>query len=120
MPIAGLIATKTDNTANAKKPLAVQCGRARVVVPTDTIEATVVVQFPEQFNGSVKPVVTCTYNGYGNASDQWSDTPNPSWAGAAIGAVSVTNSGFTARCRRFDGAMLRGAYYFSWIAIGQA
>lgn len=120
MPIAGLIATKTDNTVNAKKPLAVQCGRARVVVPTDAIEATVVVQFPEQFNSSVKPVVTCTYNGYGNASDQWSDTPNPSWAGAAIGAVGVTNSGFTARCRRFDGAMLRGTYYFNWIAIGQA
>lgn len=120
MPIAGLIATKTDNTVNSKKPLAVQCGRARVVIPTNAIEATVNVQFPERFNSGITPVVTCTYNGYGNASDQWSDTPNPSWAGAAIGAVSVTNSGFTARCRRFDGAMLRGTYYFSWIAIGQA
>ena len=118
MPVAGFIATKTNNTVNDKKPLAVQCGRARVVVPADAIEATVVVQFPEQFNSGTIPVVTCTYNGYGNASDQWTDAPNPSWAGAAIGAVSVTNSGFTARCRRFDGAMLRGTYYFSWMAIG--
>jgi hypothetical protein len=118
MPVAGFIATKTNNTVNDKKPLAVQCGRARVVVPADAIEATVVVQFPEQFNSGTTPVVTCTYSGYGNASDPWTDAPNPSWAGAAIGAVSVTNSGFTARCRRFDGAMLRGTYYFSWIAIG--
>ena len=118
MPVAGFIATKTNDTVNAKKPLAVQCGRARVVVPADAIEAIVNVRFPEQFDGGTIPVVTCTYNGYGNASDQWSDTSNPSWAGAAIGAVAVTNSGFTARCRRFDGAMLRGVYYFSWIAIG--
>lgn len=118
MPVAGFIATKTNNTVNDKKPLAVQCGRARVVVPNAAIEATVDVQFPEQFNGGTNPVVICTYNGYGNASDQWSDTSNPSWAGAAIGAVSVTNSGFTARCRRFDGATLLGAYYFNWLAIG--
>ena len=118
MPVAGFIATKTNNDVNAKKPLKMQCGRARVVIPTDAIEATVVVQFPEQFNSGTAPVVTCTYNGYGNASDPWTDAPNPSWAGAAIGAVSVTNSGFTARCRRFDGAMLRGTYYFSWMAIG--
>ena len=118
MPVAGFIATKTNNDVNAKKPLKMQCGRARVVIPTDAIEATVVVQFPEQFNSGTTPVVTCTYNGYGNASDSWTDAPNPSWAGAAIGAVSVTNSGFTARCRRFDGAMLRGTYYFSWMAIG--
>ena len=118
MPVAGFIATKTNNTVNDKKPLNIQCGRARVVVPADAIEATVVVQFPEKFNSGATPVVTCTYNGYGNASDQWSNTSNPSWAGAAIGAVAVTNSGFTARCRRFDGAMLRGVYYFSWIAIG--
>ena len=120
MPVAGFIATKTNDTVNDKKPLNIQCGRARVVVPTAAIEATVDVQFPEQFNGGTKPVVICTYNGYGNASDLWSDTQNPSWAGATFGAVSVTNSGFTARCRRFDGATLQGAYYFNWIAIGQA
>lgn len=118
MPVAGFIATKTDNTVNTKKPLAVQCGRARVVVPTAAVEAIVNIQFPEQFNGGTKPVVICTYNGYSNASDPWTDTSNPSWAGAAIGAVNVTNSGFTARCRRFDGATLLGAYYFNWIAIG--
>ncbi len=118
MPIAGFIATKTDNTANDKQPLNIQCGRARVVVPTAAIEAIVNVQFPEQFNGGTKPVIICTYNGYSNASDPWTDTPNPSWAGAAIGAVNVTSSGFTARCRRFDGATLLGAYYFNWIAIG--
>ena len=118
MPVAGFIATKTNNTVNDKKPLAVQCGRARVVVPTAALEATVVVQFPEQFNGGIMPVVTCTYSGYSNASDPWTDAPNSSWAGAAIGAVSVTNSGFTARCRRFDGTTLLGSYYFNWIAIG--
>lgn len=72
------------------------------------------------FKSGTVPTVICTYNGYGNANDPWTDTPNPSWAGATMGAVNVTNLGFTARCRRFDGATLRGSYYFSWIAIGAA
>ena len=64
------------------------------------------------------PTIICTYNGYSVPGDPWTDTPNSSWAGATFGAVNVTNSGFTARCRRFDGAALLGSYYFSWIAIG--
>lgn len=90
------------------------------MAPTDTIETTTTVAFPKIFKSGTVPTVICTYNGYGNASDPWTDAPNPSWAGASIGAVGVTNSGFTARCRRFDGATLRGTYYFSWIAIGAA
>lgn len=122
MPVAGFIATKTNNDVNAKKPLKMQCGRGRILVPTQSpqpVEAIVEVQFPEIFKGDVKPVVLCTYSGYtANATDAWTDAPFDIWAGAAIGAVGVTNSGFTARCRRFDGATLLGAYYFNWVAIG--
>ena len=114
------IQSKQDNATLPVTPAIIQYGRARVRVPTDTVEATTLVTFPKEFENGMIPTVICTYNGYGNASDPWTDTPNPSWAGVAIGAVSVTNSGFTARCRRFDGAVLRGVYYFSWIAIGAA
>ena len=112
------IQSKHDNTTQPVAPAIIQYGRARLRVPTNAVEATTSVTFPKIFKSGTTPTVICTYNGYGNATDPWSDTPDPSWAGAAIGAVSVTNSGFTARCRRFDGAMLRGVYYFSWIAIG--
>lgn len=122
MPIAGLIATKTDNTANNKKPLNIQCGCARILVPTQSpqpVESIVEVKFPEIFKGDIKPVVLCTFSGYtGNAADKWTDSPIPDWASAAIAAVGATNSSFKARIRRFDGATLLGAYYFNWIAIG--
>ena len=122
MPIAGLIATKTDNTANNKKPLNIQCGCARILVPTQSpqpVESIVEVQFPEIFKGDIKPVVLCTFSGYtGNAADKWTDSPIQDWAGAAIAAVGATNSSFKARIRRFDGATLLGVYYFNWIAIG--
>ena len=122
MPVAGLIATKTDNTANSKQPLNIQCGCARILIPVQQpqpVEAIVEVQFPEIFKGDIKPVVLCTFSGYtGNAADRWTDSPIPDWAGAAIAAVGATNSSFKARIRRFDGATLLGAYYFNWIAIG--
>ena len=122
MPIAGLIATKTDNTANNKKPLNIQCGCARILVPTQSpqpVESIVEVKFPEIFKGDIKPVVLCTFSGYtGNAADKWTDSPIPDWAGATIAAVGATNSSFKARVRRFDGATLLGVYYFNWIAIG--
>ena len=122
MPIAGFIATKTNNDVNAKKPLAVQCGRARILVPAQQpqpVEAIVEVQFPEIFKDDAKPVVLCTYAGYtANFTDAWTDMPFDTWAGAAIGAVGVTNSSFKARIRRFDGSTLLGVYYFNWIAIG--
>lgn len=112
------IQAKRDSTNQPIEPVIFQYGRARVIVPTETIESTTAVTFPKIFKSGTVPTVICTYNGYGNASDQWTDSPNPSWAGATFGAVGVTSSGFTARCRRFDGATLRGTYYFSWIAIG--
>lgn len=114
------IQAKRDSTNQPVESVIFQYGRARVVAPTDTIETTTTVAFPKIFKSGTVPTVICTYNGYGNANDPWTDTPNPSWAGATIGAVSITNSSFAARCRRFDGAMLRGSYYFSWIAIGAA
>jgi len=114
------IQSQQDNATLPVAPAIIQYGRARVRVPTDTVEATTLVTFPKEFENGMIPTIICTYNGYGDASDPWSDTPNSSWAGATFGAVGVTNSGFTARCRRFDGAMLRGVYYFSWVAIGAA
>lgn len=122
MPIAGLIATKTNTTVNTKKPLNIQCGRGRILVPTQSpqpVEAIVEVQFPEIFKGDIKPVVLCTFAGYtGSAADDWTDSPIADWAGAAMAAVGVTNSSFKARIRRFDGTTLLGAYYFNWVAIG--
>ena len=122
MPVAGFIATKTNNTVNDKKPLNIQCGRARILVPAQqpqSVEAIVEVQFPEIFKDDTKPVVLCTFSGYtSHATDDWVNTPFDVWAGAAIAAVGVTNSSFKARIRRFDGATLLGAYYFNWIAIG--
>lgn len=122
MPIAGLIATKTNNDVNAKKPLNIQCGRGRILVPAQSpqpVEAIVEVQFPEIFKGNIKPVVLCTFAGYtGSAADAWTDSPIVDWSGAAMAAVGVTNSSFKARIRRFDGANLLGAYYFNWVAIG--
>lgn len=114
------IQAKRDSTNQPVESVIFQYGRARVIAPTDAIEATTAIAFPKIFKSGTVPTVICTYNGYGNASDPWTDAPNPSWAGATIGAVSITNSSFAARCRRFDGAMLRGSYYFSWIAIGAA
>ena len=114
------IQAKRDSTNQPVESVIFQYGRARVIAPTDTIEATTAIVFPKIFKSGTVPTVICTYNGYGNANDPWTDAPNPSWAGATIGAVSITNSSFAARCRRFDGAMLRGSYYFSWIAIGAA
>lgn len=122
MPIAGFIATKTNATVNTKKPLNIQCGRGRILVPTQSpqpVEAIVEVQFPEIFKGDNKPIVLCTFSGYtGSVADAWTDSPIADWAGAAIGAVGTTNSSFKARIRRFDGAALLGAYYFNWVAIG--
>lgn len=118
MPLAEKVQVKRDNDTQPEKPAVMQCGRSRIIIPADTLEAPVNIQFSKPFKSGTVPVVICTYNGYGSASDPWTDTPNPSWAGAAIGAVNVTSSGFTARCRRFDGATLLGAYYFNWIAIG--
>lgn len=122
MPIAGFIATKTDNTANGKQPLNIQCGRARILIPVQQpqlVEAIIEVQFPEIFKGDIKPVVLCTFSGYtSSATDKWTDSPISDWAGAAIAAVGATNSSFKARIRRFDGATLLGAYYFNWVAIG--
>ena len=112
------VRSKRDNANQPTGATIVQHGRAMVRVPADTTEATVSVVFPERFKNGTTPTVICTYNGYGQANDPWTDSPNPSWAGATFGAVGITNSSFIARCRRFDGAALRGAYYFSWIAVG--
>ena len=119
MPLAEKIQVKRDNDTQPVKPVIMQCGRSMIRITADTLEAPVNIQFSKPFKSGTIPMVVCTYNGYGNANDPWTDTPNSSWAGAAFGAVGVTNSGFIARCRRFDGAALRGTYYFSWIAIGQ-
>lgn len=86
-------------------------------VPSNALEATVQITFPKQFK--TIPTVVCSFGGYGLPGDGWTDTPNSSWGGCAFSAVAVTNTSFTARCRRFDGAQLLGVYYVNWIAIGE-
>ena len=120
MPVAEKVKVKRNDTTT-DKPVNVQCGCARILVSANASEAIANIQFPKQFKSGTFPVVVCTFAGYTpNSGDAWTDTPLDTWGGAAIGAVNVTSSGFTARCRRFDGATLLGAYYFNWIAIGQA
>lgn len=85
-------------------------------VPSNALEATIQITFPKQFK--TLPTVVCSFGGYGSPGEAWTDTPNSSWGGCSFSAVAVTNTSFTARCRRFDGAQLLGTYYVNWIAIG--
>lgn len=115
MPLAEKVKVKRNNTTT-DKPVNVQCGVAMINVPTQAVEGAATITFPKQFK--TLPTVVCSFGGYGQPGDGWTDTPNPSWGGCAFSAVGVTNTSFTARCRRFDGAQLLGVYYVNWIAIG--
>lgn len=120
MPLAEKIKVKRNDTTTDKS-VSVQCGCARILVSSPATEAITEIQFPKQFKSGTFPVVVCTYTGYTSfASDKWTDAPLGAWAGATMSALKITNSSFTAAIRRFDGATLQGAYYFNWIAIGQA
>lgn len=120
MPLAEKIKVKRNDTTTDKS-VSVQCGCARILVSSPATEAITEIQFPKQFKSGTFPVVVCTYTGYTSfASDKWTDAPLGTWAGATMSALKITNSSFTAAIRRFDGATLQGAYYFNWIAIGQA
>lgn len=115
MPIAEKVKVKRNNTTT-DKPVNIQCGVAMINAPTATLEVAAQITFPKQFK--TLPTVVCSFGGYTGPGDAWTDTPNPSWGGCAFSAVGVTNTSFTARCRRFDGATLLGVYYVNWIAIG--
>lgn len=110
------IQSKRNNSSKSSSSI-VQHGVAMLNVPAVALEATAQIIFPKQFKNI--PTVVCSFGGYGGPGDPWTDTPNPSWGGCAFSAVSVTNTSFTARCRRFDGAQLLGTYYVNWIAIGE-
>ena len=99
-------------------PVKIQCGVAMINVPTQAVESAATITFPKPFTAGTIPTVVCSFGGYTRPGDGWTDTPNPSWGGCASSAVAVTNTSFTARCRRFDGAQLLGVYYVNWIAIG--
>lgn len=115
MPLEEKVKVKRNNTTT-DKPVNVQCGVAMLNVPAQAIEGTIQITFPKQFK--TIPTVVCSFGGYGQPGDRWTDTPNSSWGGCSFSAVGVTNTSFTARCRRFDGAQLLGTYYVNWIAIG--
>ena len=115
MPLEEKVKVKRNNTTT-DKPVNIQCGVAMLSVPSNALEATIQITFPKQFK--TIPTVVCSFGGYGQPGDGWTDKPNASWGGCAFSAVNVTNTSFTARCRRFDGAQLLGTYYVNWIAIG--
>lgn len=115
MPLEEKVKVKRNNTTT-DKPVNIQCGVAMLSVPSNALEATAQITFPKQFK--TLPTVVCSFGGYTGPGDGWTDTPNSSWGGCAFSAVGVTNTSFTARCRRFDGATLLGVYYVNWIAIG--
>ena len=118
MPISENTKIQRNNRTVGDKPVKIQCGVAMLNNPVATLEATAQITFPESFPSGTIPTVVCSFGGYGQPGDGWTDTPNSSWGGCTFSAVGVTNSGFTARCRRFDGTMLLGTYYVNWIAIG--
>ena len=115
MPLAEKVKVKRNNTTTDKS-VNMQCGVTMLNVPAQAVEAAATITFPKQFK--TIPTVVCSFGGYGQPGDGWTDTPNSSWGGCAFSAVGVTNTSFTARCRRFDGAQLLGVYYVNWIAIG--
>lgn len=120
MPLAEKVKVKRNDTTTDKS-VNVQCGCARILVSANASEAIANIQFPKQFKSGTFPVVVCTFAGYTpNSGDAWIDTPLDTWGGASMSALKITNSSFKATIRRFDGAWLNGAYYFNWIAIGQA
>ena len=120
MPLAEKVKVKRNDTTTDKS-VNVQCGCARILVSANASEAIANIQFPKQFKSGTFPVVVCTFAGYTpNSGDAWTDTPLDTWGGASMSALKITNSSFKATIRRFDGAWLNGAYYFNWIAIGQA
>ena len=120
MPLAEKVKVKRNDTTTDKS-VNVQCGCARILVSANAPEAIANIQFPKQFKSGTFPVVVCTFAGYTpNSGDAWTDTPLDTWGGASMSALKITNSSFKATIRRFDGAWLNGAYYFNWIAIGQA
>lgn len=118
MPIAGNFKIQRNNRTVGDKPAKIQCGVAMINVPTQAVESAATITFPKQFTAGTIPTVVCSFGGYGSPGEAWTDTPSSSWGGCVFSAVGVTNSGFTARCRRFDGDMLLGTYYVNWIAIG--
>lgn len=115
MPLEEKVKVKRNNTTT-DKPVNIQCGVAMLNVQSNALEATVQITFPKQFK--TIPTVVCSFGGYGQPGDGWTDKPNALWGGCTFSAVGVTNTSFTARCRRFDGAQLLGTYYVNWIAIG--
>ena len=117
MPLAEKVKVKRNDTTTDKS-VKIQCGVAMINVPTQAVESTATITFPKQFTAGTIPTVVCSFGGYGGPGDGWTDKPNASWGGCAFSAVNVTNTSFTARCRRFDGAQLLGTYYVNWIAIG--
>ena len=121
MPLAEKVKVKRNDTT-IDKSVNIQCGAARILVGNNRpSEATANIQFPKQFKSGTFPVVVCTFIGYTpNSGDDWTDTPKDNWGGASMSALTITNSSFKATIRRFDGSWLEGAYYFNWIAIGQA
>lgn len=110
------VQSKRNNSSKSSSSIT-QHGVAMLNAPSNTLEATIQINFPKQFK--TLPTVVCSFGGYGLPGDGWTDTPNSSWGGCAFSAVGVTNTSFTARCRRFDGAPLLGTYYVNWIAIGE-
>lgn len=110
------VQSKRNNASKSSSSIT-QHGVAMLNVPSNALEATIQIAFPKQFK--TIPTVVCSFGGYGLPGEGWTDTPNSSWGGCAFSAVGVTNSGFAARCRRFDGAQLLGTYYVNWIAIGE-
>lgn len=118
MPIAETTKIQRKNKTVGDRPVKIQCGVAMINVPTQAVEGAATITFPKPFTAGTIPTVVCSFGGYGQPGDAWTDTPNSSWGGCAFSAVAVTNTSFTARCRRFDGAQLLGTYYVNWIAIG--
>lgn len=114
-----LMAAKFNTASSVPSAPMIQYGRSRID-GNGALEASGWISFPKAFNPGSVPVVLCTYTGYTSKSSPYRDSPTGGWAGVTVAATGTLHGGFSAIVRRVDGATLSDAYYFNWIAIGEA
>lgn len=114
-----LMAAKFNTASSVPSAPMIQYGRSRID-GNGALEASGWISFPKAFNPGSVPVVLCTYTGYTSKSSPYRDSPTGGWAGVTVAATGTLHGGFSAIVRRVDGATLGDAYYFNWIAIGEA
>ncbi len=105
-----LIQSKRNNASKSSGSI-IQHGVAELNVPACWLK----VLFKSLFqNNSKQFLLVCSFGGYGLHLVRAGQSSNSSWGGCAFSA-GVTNTSFTARCRRLMALSFLGTYYVNWI-----